>query len=126
MSFVLDTDTCSAHLKDNPVVTKRFLQYTGGLYISVVTLAELYAWVYRAPDPTKRLDALDRLLSDVRVILIDEQLAQTYGQVRAELAAQGVGIALSDLLIAVAALSQNFTVVTHNVRHFTPVPGLRV
>lgn len=64
MSFVVDTDICSAHLKDHAAVTKRFLQYTGGLYISTVTLAELYAWVYRAPDSTKRLEALDRLLSD--------------------------------------------------------------
>jgi predicted nucleic acid-binding protein len=41
MSFLIDTDIASAHLRDNRVVTGRFLQYTGQLYISTVSLAEL-------------------------------------------------------------------------------------
>ena len=65
MSFLVDTDTCSAHLKGNRAVNNRFLQYTGGLHISVVTLAELYAWVLRAVASPKRLQSLQALLSDV-------------------------------------------------------------
>ena len=44
MSFLLDTDTCSAHLKNVAIVISRFLQYTGRLHMSVITLGELYAW----------------------------------------------------------------------------------
>jgi predicted nucleic acid-binding protein len=126
MSFVVDTDICSAHLRDNAAVTKRFIQYTGGLYISTVTLAELYAWVYRVPDSMKRFEALDRLLSDVHLILLDEQVAERYGRVRAELSGRGIGISTTDLLIGASALHHDFTVVTHNVKHFEPIPGLRV
>ena len=44
MSFLVDTDICSAHLKDVGRVTSRFLQYTGRVHVSVVTVAELYSW----------------------------------------------------------------------------------
>jgi tRNA(fMet)-specific endonuclease VapC len=126
MSFVLDTDTCSAYLRGNRTVENRFLQYTGGLNISVVTLAELCTWVYRGADPAKRLDGLKRLLYDVRVLGIDEDIAHRFGQVDASLLDRGIVVATPDLLIAATALHHNFTIVTHNVRHFTPVPGLRV
>ena len=40
MSFLIDTDTCSAHLKLKGPVNNWFLQYTGGLHISTITLGE--------------------------------------------------------------------------------------
>ena len=33
MSFLLDTDTCSAHLKRPSGLMHRFMQHSGGLYI---------------------------------------------------------------------------------------------
>lgn len=41
MSFVVDTDTCSAYIKGHALVYNRFGQYAGRLYISIVTLGEL-------------------------------------------------------------------------------------
>jgi len=49
-----------------------------------------------------------------------------FGQVEATLLSRGTVVAAPDLLIAATALQHDFTVVTHNVRHFTPGPGLRV
>ncbi len=51
MSFLVDTDICSAFLKSHPLAVKRFLQYTGGLNISTVILGELYTWALRAKAP---------------------------------------------------------------------------
>ncbi len=48
MSFLLDTDICSAQMKANPRVQGRFIQYGGRLHTSAVTLGELFAWVGRA------------------------------------------------------------------------------
>lgn len=92
----------------------------------MVTLAELYTWVYRGSDNVKRLDILERMLSDVRVLLIDEDVARRFGQLQAEMFRRGAVVATADLLIAVTSLHHDFTVVTHNVRHFTLVPNLRV
>ena len=47
MTFLLDTDTCSAHMRRPAKLAHRFIQYTGRVAISTVTLAELYAGAYK-------------------------------------------------------------------------------
>ena len=42
MSFLLDTNIVSFHLKHPRGLMHRFVQYSGRLYISSVALAELY------------------------------------------------------------------------------------
>ena len=55
MSFLIDTNICSAYLKDTRkgagTVFSRFMQYTGQLHLSTVTLAELYTWALRSKAP---------------------------------------------------------------------------
>src|SRR4051812_45643663 len=85
VSFLLDTDTCSAHLRQKGPVGNRFLQYTGGLHVSTVTLAELYAWALRAAAPPKRLDGLHEILRDVKVLDVTALVAQEYGRLQAAL-----------------------------------------
>ena len=48
------------------------------------------------------------------------------GQIDGENAAQGVRVALSDLLIGVTALELGYRVATTNLRHFQMVPGLGI
>lgn len=38
MSFLLDTDICSAHLKRPSGLMHRFVQHSGGLYIPTIVL----------------------------------------------------------------------------------------
>jgi hypothetical protein len=40
MSFLLDTDTCSAHLKRPSGLMHRFVQHSGGLFIPTIVLGE--------------------------------------------------------------------------------------
>jgi len=126
MSFVVDTDTCSAYLKGNGTVSNRFFQYTGGLYISTVTLAELHTWVSRAAAPPKRSAALLALLRDVTTLDVTPDVARKFGQVRAALLDGGLPPPNLDLLIAATALVHNFTLVTHNTQDFVNIPGLRL
>jgi predicted nucleic acid-binding protein len=44
MSFLLDTDICSAYLKNEPLVVGRVMLHYGGLHISVITVGELLTW----------------------------------------------------------------------------------
>src|SRR3954471_12702178 len=128
MSYLLDTDTCSAFLKGDRRVFNRFIQHSGGLHISILTLAELYSWIYVADDPTRsrREEGLQTMLSDVLVIPVDHDVARTFGETRAVLQRRGTTVATVDLLIASTALVHDFTVATHNVRHFQLVPDLRM
>lgn len=125
MSFLLDTDTCSAYLKSHRQAQSRFMQYAGGLHVSTVTVAELRTWSNRA-HISKRLDgSIDDMLAVVGTIPVDDAIATHAGQVRAELMDRGIIISLPDLLIASTALVLNYTLITHNTRHFAVVPALR-
>jgi tRNA(fMet)-specific endonuclease VapC len=56
----------------------------------------------------------------------DEQVAASYGNIRAELQTQGILIESLDLLIAAPALSLGMTPVTNNTKGFSPVPHPRL
>lgn len=126
MSFLLDTDTCSGHLKGNRQVTSRFLQYTGQLFLSTVALGELCTWALRAKASPKRLQDLQVLLNDVHVLEFTSDAAWRFGKVRAELLDKGLSVPDMDLLIAATALVHDFTLVTHNTADYANVPGLKL
>jgi tRNA(fMet)-specific endonuclease VapC len=126
VSFLLDSDTCSAHLRQKGVVTSRFLQYSGQLSMSVVTLGELLTWALRANAPPQRMRALQALLADVNLLDVTGNVAEVFGRVRAELMDIGRPAPEMDLLIAATAMVHGLTVVTHNTRDFLGIPGLRV
>ncbi len=126
MSFLVDTDICSAHLKQQGPVTNRFLQYTGRLYISAVTVGELFTWALRGNAPPPRLQSLLDLLNDVTVLDVTEQIGRKFGELQAALFDVGRPAPEMDLFIAATALVHNLTLVTHNIRDFANVPGLAV
>jgi len=53
MSFLLDTNILSMHLRRPTAVAHRFFQYSGRLYTSAVALAELFVWAHQRPDPAE-------------------------------------------------------------------------
>ena len=77
MSFLLDTDTCSAHMRRPGGLAHRFFQYGSTIAIPSIVLAELYAGAYHHPDPTRLLALIGDLLQEVRVIDFDSGCARS-------------------------------------------------
>lgn len=127
MNFLLDTDTCSAHMRRPARLAHRFVQHIGQLAISSVTLAELFAGAYKHSQVNRLLALIADLRQEVQVIDFDEACAHTFGQVRGTLSRRGISIpTAADLMIASAALVRDLTLVTHNVADYRNVPGLRL
>ena len=127
MSYLLDTDICSAHLKRPAGLSHRFVQHAGRLHISSVVLGELYAWAYRRQSPQPLLDQIrSQLLIDVSVLDFDQSCAEEFGRVRAQMLQRGITVSRSDVMIGSTALVHNLTLVTHNTRDFQSIPGLRL
>jgi len=126
VSFLLDTDICSAYMKNNPLVGKRFMQYGGRLYISTATLGELFVWARRAKASPKLLQGVLDLLKEVQVLVVDDLVAQKFGEIRAALLDAGLAATPMDMMIAATGLVHNLTVITHNVADYANVPGLSV
>ena len=126
MNFLIDTDICSAHLRRPAKLAHRFLQHTGQIAISTVTLAELYAGAYKHSQANRLLGLIADLLQEVDVLDFDAACAQQFGQVRGTLLRQGMSVPTADLMIASAALAHNLTLVTHNTADYQNIPGLRL
>ena len=104
MSFLLDTDICSVHLKRPAGLMHRFVQHSGALYMPTIVLGELYAWAYHRQDPapvTQRIE--NDLLSDVTMLDYDSDCARIFGRVRGQLLQRGVSVSRVDLMIASVA-----------------------
>jgi tRNA(fMet)-specific endonuclease VapC len=127
MSFLLDTDTCSAHLKRPAGLMHRFVQHSGGLYIPTIVLGELYTWAYHRQNPMPVLQRIENdLLPDVHVLDFDSDCAKEFGKVRGQLLRQGISVSRMDLMNACVALVHNLTLVTHNTADYQNIPGLRL
>jgi predicted nucleic acid-binding protein len=97
--------------------------------VSVVTLIELAHGVARANTPQRmatRRQFLNELMTALPMQPVTISIALRAGQIDGENAAQGIRLALSDLLIGVTALELGYRVATANLRHFQMVPGLEI
>ena len=126
MTHLLDTDTCSAHMRRPAGLAHRFFQYACRMAIASVTLAELYAGAYKRPQPARILALISDLLGDVAVLDFDAACAEQFGRIRGPLLRQGIQVATADLMIASVALTHNLTLVTHNTADYQHIPGLRL
>src|ERR1017187_6952351 len=114
MTHLLDTDICSAHMRRPSGLAHRFVQYSGGIAISTVVLAELFAGAYKLQNPARILAGIADLLQDVAVLDFDSECAEEFGKLRGSLLQQGIQIPTADLMIASVALVNDLTLVTHN------------
>ncbi|HEX7450460.1 MAG TPA: type II toxin-antitoxin system VapC family toxin [Pirellulales bacterium] len=127
MSFLLDTNTCSAHLKRPAGLMHRFVQHSGRLYLPTIVLGELYTWAFCRNNPASAVQRIENdLLRDVAVIDFDSICAKKFGEVRGGLLQRGVSVSRIDLMIGCVGLVHNLTVVTNNTADFQPIPGLRL
>ena len=126
MSFLLDTNICSAYLRTNHLVANKMMQYSGRLFVSAITAGELFTWALRANASPKRLQGLIDLLNDVTFLTVEERIARRFGEIRARQLDQGITTGEMDLLLAATALVHDLTLVTHNTGDFANIPGLRL
>jgi tRNA(fMet)-specific endonuclease VapC len=125
---LLDTDVCiHAINRKRPEVLARVRDYAvGEVGISAITYAELRYGVENSARPLENLDRLERFLLPLEVAAFDAEAACQYGRIRVEIRRAGQPIGGNDLLIAAHALSLQATLVTHNVREFARIRGLRL
>src|SRR5438093_603938 len=122
MSFLLDTNICSAHMRRPGGLAHRFFQHSGLLHISSIALAELYAGAYLAQKPLPLLEGIAELLKDLVVLPFDERPAERFGQLRGHCRQAGLTVNPLDLMIAATAQVHDLTLVTHNLKDFQNIP----
>jgi tRNA(fMet)-specific endonuclease VapC len=91
-----------------------------------VVKAELLFGARNGSRAAENLRRLDRFFEAFESLPFDDDAAQAYGLLRAELRRAGKPIGANDMLIAAIALAHRATLVTRDDDDFLRVPGLRV
>jgi len=129
--YLLDTDILIAMLRDRTDRTGlRGKALEAGLencYVSAVSLAELYSGAYRMQSE-RGLHETEFIKTIFNVIPfggkdIDE--SEEFGKNKSILLSSGLPLDDMDLLIGSTAAAGGYTMVTHNIRHFSRIPKLR-
>ncbi len=126
MTYLLDTNILSAHLRRAAGLQHRFIQHGGRIAAPTIVLAELYAWAFGKTDPDPPLKAIGEVLDEVTILDFDAASALEFGRLRIELRRRGTPVSPPDLMIASTAVAHGLIVVTDNTRHFEVIPGLRL
>ena len=128
--YLFDTNSVSelaVRTPHRPLVERFFAIPAQQRFISAVALQELRYGASVHPQPHLIWQKVEReILPYVRVIDFDAAGALAAGELQALLKRAGRLTGVEDLQIGATALSRNLTLVTRNIRHFEPMPGLRV
>lgn len=123
--YLLDTNVLIDMFKGNQRVQERiFRAEFHNCCISEITLAELYVGAFKGGRP-KQLQEIGFVCKRFRILTITSAL-ERYARLRVKLEQKGEPIDDFDLLIAATALTEGLTLVTHNLRHFNRIEGLRL
>ena len=125
--FALDTNTLIFFFKGIGRVKEQLLATSPAeIAIPSVVLYELEVGIAQSTHASRRRRELDALLEVVRVLPFDSSAAKISSRISAELRSRGSVIGPMDTLIAGTALAGSATLVTHNEKEFSRVPGLQL
>ncbi|WP_066423873.1 type II toxin-antitoxin system VapC family toxin [Anabaena sp. 4-3] len=126
--YLLDTNVCIMYLKGKSPSINHHLDKLEPEKIAVcsVVKAELFYGSMRSNNPQKAITVQKMFIEQFVSLPFDDYCAEFYGNIRADLTNAGTPISSNDIQIASIALVNNLILVTHNVREFSRVTGLRI
>ncbi|CCD30052.1 PilT domain-containing protein [Candidatus Glomeribacter gigasporarum BEG34] len=125
--YLLDTNILSDVIK-NPkgrAASQLVQEEPQQLCTSIIVAAEMRYGVEKKnmPELTRRVN---RILSAIHVLPLDQNADRHYGQIRAQLEKEGMIIGANDLFIAAHARARDAILVTDNLKEFSHVQGLKL
>ena len=124
MVYALDTNMVAYYMRrEGGVVPKLQALPRHRLALPSVAVFEVRFGLLRKNMLTA-LAAFDELTAACGELAFDAEAADHAARIRLQLEAVGTPIGLADLLIAATARRHGCTLVTHNTREFSQVPGL--
>ena len=124
--YLLDTNICIYAInKKYPSITEKIFSIPKkDIYISSIVIAELEYGAAKSKWGERARKNMEIFSYSFNIIPFTPQDAVISGEIRAYLEKQGIPIGLYDVMIAAQGISRNFTVITHNVKEFSRVPGI--
>jgi tRNA(fMet)-specific endonuclease VapC len=125
---LLDSNVCIPFLNgSDPTIRQRLVGHSpDDLRLCSVVKAELLYGARNSAKVADNLRSLELFFAPFESLVFDDEAAEWYGTIRAQLRRDGTPIGGNDLLIAAIARAKDATLVTRSQSEFRRVPGLRV
>jgi tRNA(fMet)-specific endonuclease VapC len=94
--------------------------------LSAITKAELFYGARHSKRVRENVQLVAAFCKPYQCLPFDDICAEHYGLIRADLVSRGENLSPIDLLIAATARAHDLVLVTHNLRDFAPIVGLRL
>lgn len=128
MIYLLDTNVCIHLLNEkHPIILHHFRQHSpADIALCSVVKAELLYGARRSQRIEANLQLLKAFFAPLQSLPFDDECAEHYGKIHADLLTQGKPIGPNDTLIAAIARANDAVLITHNSSEFSRVAGLRM
>ena len=126
--YLLDTNACIQVLNGTSptLIEKLRACHPRDVNLCSIVKAELLFGARKSRRVVHNLALLTAFFEPFHSHRFDDDCAEHYGSIRAELEQQGLPIGANDLAIAAIARSNKLTLVSHNRREFSTIEGLVV
>lgn len=126
MLRMLDTDISSYIITRRPLpLGERFEKHAEEICVSAITAAALRFGAENAGS-AKLTQAVEEFLKRLTILDWPDAATRHYARIGAALERAGTPIGNMDLMIAAHALAERAMLVTHNLKRFSAVSGLKV
>jgi tRNA(fMet)-specific endonuclease VapC len=126
--YLLDSNICIYIINNRPeIVVQRIKEHKPPeIKLSAISIAELEYGVSKSENREKNRQALIHFASAFDIVDFNDEDAEIYGIIRADLEKKGQIIGPYDMQIAAQAIVRNFILVTNNIKEFSRIKKLKL
>lgn len=122
--LLLDTNIVIAFFAQERGISDQ-MQAAEAFFIPSIVLGELYFGARKSGKVEQNLKQIDELAAKTAILDCNAEVAQQYGQLKANLHRKGRPIPENDIWIAAVAIQHNLTLITRDA-HFNQVDDLSI
>mgnify|MGYP000883470440 CR=1 FL=1 len=128
MKYLLDTNVCIKYLNADSVRIVENLKkhMPDDITLCSVVKSELLTGAYKSNVTDKVLKKLNVFFDKFTSLVFDDEAADMYGKIRAELEKAGSAIGPYDMQSASIAIVHNLILITHNINEFSRIKDLKM
>jgi tRNA(fMet)-specific endonuclease VapC len=126
--YFLDTNTCIYFLigKYESIKTKLIATPPNEIVIPSVVKAELLFGAYKSKRPKETIEKVEKFLEPFEILPFDDLTSYMYAELRNKMEQSGELVGPNDLMIASIVKFHEGVLVTHNVKEFKRIKGLKI
>jgi tRNA(fMet)-specific endonuclease VapC len=127
MNIVIDSDILIYFLKGQPEIVNKLSTYPiENIFTTRINVTELLYGAYNSSKIEQNLRKVSSFLENFQILEFDQKSSVIFAQEKARLKQNGCLIADMDLMISSITLANDFSLATHNYKHFDRIVNLKI